>query len=1323
MNNPKTRRLWGGLLTAALLGFAQPAPAQSLAPEHFERQPMDRMAAWNYALVRTYERAPVSRLLTYVRENYGIQYTALARIVPQVEIDGKSYGPAEAKNIRVEDYPGGVEARFTLGDVSVETRFTPLMAGTGDSTRVGAALYSIRTSPAATVRLLVGESFWQRSAFEDMNKVPFEPLDARDNRIEKRGNAYLIRTAEHGAITGVRTRAQAEIKSDGKQGQFLECTMPGGTGELLLTFAEDEKRVLKLAATDPAKALRDVEAHYGRLLSNRIETPDPLLDRAFASALTTLEYTWVDPYGWMECIHHWTSMWHMQQTAAAEWLGQIDRSRKTTLTQAALVNSDGSIPHLAPFGFTRRDFGGTNQFWAWQVRRFWNFTADTAFARRTAPVLDRVIAQTLGEYDRNDNLLLGWGLQIGNQEDYVATAGDGTTPSIEGVNMMLTRAELAAGLGDSAAALRWGALAAETKARLKERLWNRDLGRFVYFRDDLGNPRLDGQYHTLTYPTVFGISDPADSYTSLRHLGDRLTDTAGAVYCSNNFPYHAVGTWGMQAGAAQQPWAAWAYGALGLRSETVRPLHALASWVMDPNHRGSWPEVSTEAVPAYFSAPAGLYVAAVAESLFGLRMHRPQGAIDVMPCFPDDWPSASMELKNHKVGFSRAGNRLAYRLHTAEKLARHIRWPLPPCRNVRIENNGRPVPVTLEAGIGGVFAQAELPAENDSEIVLTYDPVPLEISAPGSAAEGEPLQITLSGARLTGVLDRQGVLDSLSVGGNTLRATLRAGQLGTYSAFGPLGELNFSRRTFFLTGETDEGTPFLSPVNITVLPHYEAFATSQLGIGDDGRPSVELLLRNNTESTVAGRAALHLGDGIYPIDIRLAPRSEQKHRLAFEAGDLMLFSPGTNRAELTMPGDASVALDIFAGDLFAEAPFDATLKANLRPVAIDALLDTPDGRWQNVRKYQAFYHPPWNSCPPPMQAVDTTRLLEVPALPGLSFRIPGHRFAALSRSNGTPVVSIPGGKLRTQKLYFLVIPLLDNADMFSPVARVTVRDTEGGTVTRTLRFPGDLDWSCPPSAVGRFATSMRDRRFPATPLPLLPASQADRPEGRAPAFPQPEFWSASPSVVTRSGVFSVVELDLGRPRELDRIDWEALDAISALGLVAMTAYMPEHLDALEKTAWFPPARRLPPVTLFDMGTPDALQAWQVEGDAFSVAPVPHPFTDATLNSLAKNGETAEGSALSPVFRLPDWCGRLDFETQGGTAMKDSRGAETLCIRLLDADSGEELALQLTAGVHYLVHRFMDVSSFRGRNLRLEIVDRNDRTSYAWIGLKRVSFRP
>ena len=62
-------------------------------------------------------------------------------------------------------------------------------------------------------------------------------------------------------------------------------------------------------------------------------------------------------------------------------------------------------------------------------------------------MLDRVLAQTFKEYDRDHNLLLAWSQQIGNQEDMVAYPHDGTTPSIQGIDMMRTRAELARLLG------------------------------------------------------------------------------------------------------------------------------------------------------------------------------------------------------------------------------------------------------------------------------------------------------------------------------------------------------------------------------------------------------------------------------------------------------------------------------------------------------------------------------------------------------------------------------------------------------------------------------------------------------------------------------------------------------------------------------------------------------------------------------------------------------------------------------------------------------------------------------------------------------------
>ena len=513
---------------------------------------------------------------------------------------------------------------------------------------------------------------------------------------------------------------------------------------------------------------------------------------------------------------------------------------------------------------------------------------------------------------------------------------------------------------------------------------------------------------------------------------------------------------------------------------TSKPLHALASWVMDDNHRGAWPEVSTEAVPAYFSPPAGLYVAAIVEALFGLNMRAPEGYILIAPNFPDDWPQASLNLKNHRVAFKRQGNSLEYKLHTGVKIARRIKWSLPLCQNVQVKNHGQRIPVKVSAGINGVFAEAELPAENNSDITISYEPVRFTVSAPGSMAEGDALTIQLHGAELTEVIDREGLLEFVSVSGNKVETRLKPAIRSPYTKYRNLGQLNFSRHTLFLKGRTTGGSVFYTPYDFTVLPRIEVVALNEITLLPDNRLAADILIRNNTGAAIRGKASLRLGKELFWIDIPLAricnpcandlgkelfrididiaPRSEICRQVVFEAADFSLFTPGINEAIFVAPEGETCVFRLIVGDILAKEPFAGFAKANLRPVDIDTLLTTSDRAWQHVRKYEAFYHPPWNACPPPMESLEKNVPFVIPQIPGLSFHIPGPSFATVSRSNHTPVLTIPCDRLNCKKLYFLVIPLLDNADMFAQIARIIVRDTDGDVVTRTFSFPGDFDW-------------------------------------------------------------------------------------------------------------------------------------------------------------------------------------------------------------------------------------------------------------------------
>lgn len=114
-------------------------------------------------------------------------------------------------------------------------------------------------------------------------------------------------------------------------------------------FQKKEERAAELAGCDPVKEEERVIRYYDDLLAQwRIHTPDAALNEAFGHALLNVEYAWLRPYGWIESIQHWPTMWHMEHTAAEEWNGRFDRVRECLRSQMQRVFESGAIPDLCP---------------------------------------------------------------------------------------------------------------------------------------------------------------------------------------------------------------------------------------------------------------------------------------------------------------------------------------------------------------------------------------------------------------------------------------------------------------------------------------------------------------------------------------------------------------------------------------------------------------------------------------------------------------------------------------------------------------------------------------------------------------------------------------------------------------------------------------------------------------------------------------------------------------------------------------------------------------------------------------------------------------
>jgi hypothetical protein len=150
--------------------------------------------------------------------------------------------------------------------------------------------------------------------------------------------------------------------------------------------------------------------------------------------------------------------------------------------------------------------------------------------------------------------------------------------------------------------------------------------------------------------------------------------------------------------------------------------------------------------------------------------------------------------------------------------------------------------------------------------------------------------------------------------------------------------------------------------------------------------------------------------------------------------------------------------------------------------------------------------------------------------------------------------------------------------------------------------------------------------------------------------------------------------------------------------------------------WEPPVRD--EKTIFDFASPEDLRDWKLEGQAFSVASI-GLIRPATLNSLARAGEPATGAALSPPFTVEPRFDHMEIVFHGGWSQKDG-GQETLAIQLIDASSGAVLEQITPPGTHELTVLAVKLDNLRGKSIRLRMVDKNTDSSYAWIGLQRLS---
>lgn len=1007
----------------------------------------ERMAALHETVVSADEAGGAVGLFTYDHDaDHWLGNIALAKLRVGIPDDGEVAWLGDAADRAVRNLPGGegVEVTGTVAGRRLTVELLPSLRGRDTLRWEGSALVKLTCSPAAPLIVHCGMPGRVGVYFGDP-RLPrrWDYLRQADLALAEPSNVELAGDAVTFATEGLPAVAvRSHLGRPVIDGKWLTVTAPPvAEGYLLLAFGDTADRAAELASEEPATLEAGIRTHWRELLASCfIETPEPKLDEAFRWAIINLEYAWVRPYGWIESLHHWGTFWTMQHSLAADWLGQTDRTREMLLTHAERLMPSGQVPDLDPSGRARVDFGGWNQFWCWSVQHYWRHTSDLEFLRQIEEPLRRVVDQTFAAHDPDGNGLLGFGQQIGNQEDYISTPHDGTSPTIAGIEMLRLRAEVATALGKDEEAAVLERRMWRSSDRLYADLWDPALGRFIYYRDPLGVAHLEGQYHTAIWPVLYGLTwAPGRAQRLMDHVADRLTGDEGQIYCSNNFPRHVRATVGSQDGMQQQPWATLGWAAVGDAERAVKPLQWCAKWVTSESNLGAWPEVA-EDMPAYFSPPAGVFCWGTIEGLFGLRQPaRPSDALRLAPCLPPAWPQARLATPEVTVTIRQSTDRRVVWIRTS-----------------------RPTDVELAFWVPDDWVAADIRARNC-----------VNLSGTTSWEPRRRVQVSFDciGPTVEVIVDR--------------RATRPAGQVPSWSTgesgFGPDNKPTIARHPDpIAVGWVAQPA---QRENRSWWDDFHPRPLTEFGVAGQSLYAREILAQRPPALQLTADRRLVIeydeDDMFGPPEVWIAGRP-----LAEGAGQGSLgrplseevvatLAPGCNRVEtqvlLSADGAWVDARALFAAD----ADLRALAYARCHHVALPVDLLTDDDSWRTWRPWLAYGHQPWASLRPPLEGLDPEPEIRPDTAPGLSFANPRGRLLPISHQLDRPSVRIPLAG-RASRVYLLLVPMLDNHDTFAPVGKVTVKCGDGTFWTFTLHFPGNLDWWGPRHRIGDFATHDTD---------------------------------------------------------------------------------------------------------------------------------------------------------------------------------------------------------------------------------------------------------
>jgi len=1082
----------------------------------------------------TSELAPITTLLTYDFEKFQHMHMhMLAKLVFAVGEESVWLDPETAPDTVTTKIPGGLCSVCTVNGKPFELETRPIIIERSSVEHCGGMAVRARYGGRIRARVCGGRFIHAMSTLMtvehgfDLFKMDGTAVPAQ----YEAGEGIIINSENNGFTVAVKADGEARYSFDHEWG-YIESD--SNQLDILLTFTTKDTPELMPKGT-ACGFFEASRKHYGEIYKNwEIKTGEEDIDYAFECARFHLEEAYFEPMGWSESMHHWVSFWHPEFTPAEEWGGNSERTKAYLEYAFEHLENGNKGQDFTPSGHSELHWGGENPYLFRSIDHYLKMTADKDFARYAIPYMERILEQTFNEYDPGNTDIMGFGCQLGNQEDFEGIPGMGAASGLEGVQMLKTMALAYKMNGDDSKAALLEGCAQRSARQIYKRLWQSDLGFFAWYEDLCGNKRLEPSYLGFCYPAVYNAVPEEDMVTGIDQMMHRLMGDEGEVYMSNHFGGHAkngVATWGMQCGSNNQVMPAMAMARVAENNQAIRPLRFVASDVR--YFGGYFPETHGEPFKTGFVASAALYAQAIIESIYGIKRDLISSTTVISPCFPDAWEDPSIKLGGIDIKFTNKSGAFEAKGYINDGTRKSFVLRTKPCKNVKAVLDGKEVAAKVSKHPGWYELCLELGEVQSFDIKLTFEVI--NVSVPTvCAAVGDSVIIRPEGARVIGVKDRCGIFSAIKTG-DALEASIKQDLLDKYEKFGWHGLINFARRKYFLTLEAC-GEVFELPAVITVLPKVALNASYDAG-------KLTLTAVSNLNISHDECAILFAGER---LDAKIIDSKAE-----------FSFSEDQKKALTLMSNTAKV--------LIADATYDVTFNVSekdaserFKYTALELDKDKLKGPeyWNTIGRIATAPDSTIYCVTPENILADVLEQYKTIAYGGVSFDIAGGFLPVDSRID--PQIRMDLRGKNAQKVYLLVAAFITNQHVFSTPLIAELEAERGSSYFRPIKrvplsFPGDLDIGLSGRGMYGFPSYVDPEHCKRGILPPLPTlADEDYPDSRAPEFPQHYLWNKRPAFEVNETVFTVIELGFDKTVPLKELRLTVTDDMTGLAVYGVT---------------------------------------------------------------------------------------------------------------------------------------------------------------------------